>query len=274
MKENEKKQIQLTCDIVGDLLPLYHDDVVSEDTREAVGRHLAACEKCLKEYEILKEKIPETDGNEEEGKKENQTRSFLKKVRKQGVLKGVIAAVIAVAFLAGMGYVLTEVPLIEASAKSVSVEHVFEEEGNFFIVCKTPRYKNCTATYTDYDENKVYITYKIPVIHFKFDDEEEMKIIALEKKDLEENSCKAERLLYNGKEIYRAGDVKNEKEAPEYVKVYFEYSNSGKGMMTSLSVNTITLAIVEDEGAGDEDEKLTGYKQWDWDGNLIYEEDE
>lgn len=271
MTENEKKQIELTCDIVGDLLPLYHDDMVSEGTKEAVGRHLAGCEKCLKEYELLKEKLPGIDGEEE--KTVSRTGVFLKKVKKRGILKGILVTVIVVAFLIGAGYVLTEVPLIEASAESCSVEHAFEEDGSFFLVCKMAHYKNPTALYTDYDKKQVYLTYKIPIIHFLDDEKTEMYIIDLDrKKDLEANDCKPEKIFYNGKEIYPAGDEKNQEETPEYVKVYFEYSNSEQGMEIFMDENRIGLSLAT--GVNGDNVEASGYKEWDWEGNLIYEASE
>ena len=38
--------MKITCDIIQDLLPLYEDDVLSEDSRQLVEDHLAGCEKC------------------------------------------------------------------------------------------------------------------------------------------------------------------------------------------------------------------------------------
>ena len=34
----------MNCKIVQDLLPLYHDEVVSEESREIVDEHLETCE--------------------------------------------------------------------------------------------------------------------------------------------------------------------------------------------------------------------------------------
>lgn len=272
MTENEKKQIELTCDIVGDLLPLYHDNMVSEGTKEAVGRHLAICEKCVKEYELLKEELPGIDSEEE--KKIGRIRAFLKQVKKRGILKGIAVTVIAVAFLIGAGYVLTQVPLIEAPAESYSVEHVFEEDGNFFLVGKMKQYKNPTAIYTDYDKNQLYLTYKIPIIHFPADGKTEMQIMDFDrKKDLEANNCKPERILYNGKKIYQADDETNQEQVPEYVKVYFEYSNSGQGMEVFVDENRIGLSLLARDG-DDENAVSSEYKEWDWEGNLLYEASE
>lgn len=36
----------LSCNIIEDLLPLYHDNVCSEDSRRVVEDHLSSCAKC------------------------------------------------------------------------------------------------------------------------------------------------------------------------------------------------------------------------------------
>ncbi|MEO4053975.1 zf-HC2 domain-containing protein [Solibacillus sp. CAU 1738] len=44
---------EIKCTIIQDLLPLYVDDVVSEDTKELVEQHLQTCQVCQKEYEQM-----------------------------------------------------------------------------------------------------------------------------------------------------------------------------------------------------------------------------
>lgn len=46
--------MNISCDIIKDLLPLYHDDVCSEDSRRLIEAHLEGCEACraeLKKYD-------------------------------------------------------------------------------------------------------------------------------------------------------------------------------------------------------------------------------
>jgi len=42
------------CGIIKDLLPLYMDDVCNEESRQAVEEHLAECESCRNDYDIMK----------------------------------------------------------------------------------------------------------------------------------------------------------------------------------------------------------------------------
>lgn len=48
---------KISCDIIRDILPLYLDDVVSDDTKELVEEHLETCDRCKREADILKKKV-------------------------------------------------------------------------------------------------------------------------------------------------------------------------------------------------------------------------
>lgn len=52
--------MNITCNIIKDLLPLYAEDMVSQDTKALVDDHLCGCDKCTKELEALKQapKVP------------------------------------------------------------------------------------------------------------------------------------------------------------------------------------------------------------------------
>ena len=48
---------EIKCTIIQDILPLYVDEVVSQDTKEMVDEHLQQCEKCQKEYDTMKKEL-------------------------------------------------------------------------------------------------------------------------------------------------------------------------------------------------------------------------
>ena len=50
---------KMNCNVIGDLLPLYADDVVSEDTKALVEEHLVDCEECKERYQEMKREIEE-----------------------------------------------------------------------------------------------------------------------------------------------------------------------------------------------------------------------
>ena len=45
---------EIKCTVIHDLLPLYVDEVVSDDTKSLVNEHLLTCERCKHEYEQMK----------------------------------------------------------------------------------------------------------------------------------------------------------------------------------------------------------------------------
>lgn len=48
---------EVTCNTIRDILPLYVDGVVSDDTRNMVTRHLEGCEECRKKYDAMKSEV-------------------------------------------------------------------------------------------------------------------------------------------------------------------------------------------------------------------------
>ena len=71
------------CSIVRDLLPLYAEDMVSEDTRAFVDGHLGHCEECRRKLSEIKE--PETIHLPEEEVPLTKLRSGLRR-KKTGII--------------------------------------------------------------------------------------------------------------------------------------------------------------------------------------------
>jgi len=56
--------MRITCEIIKDLLPLYHDNVCSEDSRKLIEEHLSTCERCrgeLKQIDIEIKAVKNTE---------------------------------------------------------------------------------------------------------------------------------------------------------------------------------------------------------------------
>ena len=49
--------MRLPCEVIEDLLALYHDDVCSELTKEIVEEHLAQCASCKAKLDLIEEEI-------------------------------------------------------------------------------------------------------------------------------------------------------------------------------------------------------------------------
>ena len=48
---------ETNCDVIRDLLPLYEDNVVSEETAQMVREHLKDCPECREELRIMRTPI-------------------------------------------------------------------------------------------------------------------------------------------------------------------------------------------------------------------------
>lgn len=49
--------MRITCEIIKDILPLYYDNICSQDSRNLVDEHLAECTNCRKELELMNSDI-------------------------------------------------------------------------------------------------------------------------------------------------------------------------------------------------------------------------
>lgn len=86
----------LPCYIISDLLPLYQDDILSEQTKKDIDKHLNECKDCKKKMDAMKMQIDVQTTNAE--LKTNP----LKKVRFYQKALTVLGAVIA--FILGACY--------------------------------------------------------------------------------------------------------------------------------------------------------------------------
>lgn len=48
---------EIPCYIISDLLPLYQDDILSEQTKQDIDKHLSECEECKKKMAAMKMQI-------------------------------------------------------------------------------------------------------------------------------------------------------------------------------------------------------------------------
>lgn len=82
----------MKCKIICDLLPMYIDDVCSDETKELVEQHLDTCSGCRQEYEKMKTEITmnqaEDMGEKElmERGKETMTEHVKEKLYRRGIL--------------------------------------------------------------------------------------------------------------------------------------------------------------------------------------------
>ena len=88
------------CDIIKDLIPLYIDDVLSENSKIFVKDHIDSCESCRKYYEKLSSdvKIPVS---RETRKYDLKPMEYLKASLSRKIIRRVLAVVLVIGFFVG-----------------------------------------------------------------------------------------------------------------------------------------------------------------------------
>lgn len=94
--------MKTSCEIIKDLLPLYHDGVCSNDSKTMVEEHLAYCDSCKAELRAMDEELSlnhaEQNLNEAEAVKKLSMR--WKKGMNKSLLKGILITIVTVVLVA------------------------------------------------------------------------------------------------------------------------------------------------------------------------------
>ncbi len=142
------------CNIIKDLLPLYVEKMVSDESKIMVEDHLDECNLCKKEYDELKSRIPvENDTNIAPLKKLKKT-FFRKKI-----ILSFISVFCAIAVMIG-GYTVLNKP-IEIEFNESLVSFVILNHGEILITL-SGEVKNYTCCFTREDKkdsNSPFICY-------------------------------------------------------------------------------------------------------------------
>ena len=118
--------MKISCNIIRDLLPLYAEDLVSNDTRTLVDEHLRECEDCTKQFGIIKKaaQIP-VDVDAGALKRVENT------IRRKRVLAVLTALMLALTIVLGTALLLDARIYLTAEQAVDSVELL--EDGSVFI---------------------------------------------------------------------------------------------------------------------------------------------
>lgn len=116
--------MKVSCNIIKDLLPLYHDDVCSLESRALVKEHIETCESCraeLEKYDIELDVInPESHSNMEDAKAiSNLAKKWKRDKRRSFLLGTILVSIIGCIFSiysynAAGSYVAEDGTLVEA----------------------------------------------------------------------------------------------------------------------------------------------------------------
>lgn len=118
------------CNVIKDLLPLYHDGVCSNESRTIVEEHLQECSECRQYYEMLmdSDSVEEQSYDaENEAKKATFIHGIKRRVRKKQIIAGVIAVVAVVVAALVVLSILDKTESVIKYADNISVHMVDDD---------------------------------------------------------------------------------------------------------------------------------------------------
>lgn len=161
---------KISCNVIQDLLPLYNDDVCSEESKVMVEEHIKECDACKSILKDIKRevKLPIKD-NQDTDKGADVLKAIsknLKRLQHKAFFKGIVVAGVIIAIYL-LGYlILAEWNIVDATTEDFEVEFVYQlEEGD--IVCRligTNGYKFDSDYNFTNDNKEVYITLKKSIL--------------------------------------------------------------------------------------------------------------
>ena len=264
MKGETKKVTnnQLQCEIVQDLLPLYHDDVVNTVTKEAVKQHLNDCRECTKEYEELCQELPQE--NVDNNIIKSKFNSMQKRLKKKRIIKMALIALTTCVLMILMGYVLLAVPIVPVEDDEFQVKAAYKvqkEDKTYLLMFYTePEYDCATSLHMRAEQTGdgievIFANMKKTVIDFT-EDKEQGAI----NYDWIEIADDTRAVAFAGEFIWSEEKNGNE-EIPEYVN-----------QLNELETDEIDAFIVaSDEYIEIHYEQKGRIIRWDLEGNVIRE---
>ena len=145
---------KITCNVITDVLELYADGVVSEDTRQLVEEHLPECPPCSEKLELIKQSVAIPAQTEA-----SPIKGIRKRIKKKNIIISAISFLIIVAILPFAYYFLaySVMPVPYERANIVSAEVI---NGEIMIYHKndTPFYY-LSSNFIDEKTVEVYVCF-------------------------------------------------------------------------------------------------------------------
>ena len=103
--------MNISCEIIKDLLPSYHDGVCSNESKRSVEDHLSHCDGCKAELQAMDEILP-INNAEQNLKESNAIKNLSKKWKKgmfKSLLKGALFTLLSVIILLLVLYLFMDI---------------------------------------------------------------------------------------------------------------------------------------------------------------------
>lgn len=156
---------KITCEIIKDLLPLYIDDVCSDDSKYILEEHISHCESCKKELENIKSELSLIDNRIYKDCNEiKDLESISKKIKKSKIKSAFVGIGVAICFCAiiFIGYLgLFCWSIVPIATEDLQVSEISKlTDGRFsYKYKKDYAYPNTLIKLSVDDEGNKYVTH-------------------------------------------------------------------------------------------------------------------
>ena len=151
--------MNLSCEVIQDLLPLYHDGVCSEESRKIVEEHIATCAACKDVLHGLREETA-PDAVEAVGALKTIGTAW-KRTTKKALTKGLLIAFLICGIFFGSFVLATQWNFIEISTHAMEVAEIYQlQDGRIIYRLDVPDGLYCSEWKFVYTEDGGM--YKIP----------------------------------------------------------------------------------------------------------------
>jgi len=85
---------KISCNIIKDLMPLYVDGVLSEETAQTVREHMMCCDDCQEEYRLLKKELVLPSNRDIQAENSKALRNFKHRLRRKELVIACISVIV------------------------------------------------------------------------------------------------------------------------------------------------------------------------------------
>lgn len=115
----------ISCNIINDILPLYVDDVVSDDTKKMVEEHLQVCEDCRMSVAKMRKEMVLPTNKSVKLVEAKVLKKVKKKWRNKKVIISLLSVIITLAIVIGIfGWMIMHHEYIPYNSSLISVETI------------------------------------------------------------------------------------------------------------------------------------------------------
>ncbi|WP_407386093.1 zf-HC2 domain-containing protein [Ruminococcus sp.] len=121
----------ISCQVINDLLPLYVDDVVSEETRTVIENHLTECRECTIKAERMKWNMEKEIKEKAAQAEKKALLSAREKIRKKRIITAVISVISVTLVMILAAFIMRNIRIpikFDANNFRVKIEEEYDEE--------------------------------------------------------------------------------------------------------------------------------------------------